>query len=347
MKRVIYLLSTIAVITAMVLINIGSFNESKHTQAPYLSERSKQQVIPATNIDALLKDANTPSQLTQQQPLPRSLIGLKTPMTLDIDSYGDLIINNKIIKLFDFYLTAIGEEPLESIIERVRLQLANTLSSKAFTQAFSLFENYIRYLNQLTVLKSSYSGEPQSIATIAQAKAQVHQLRTQFFSPQQIDVFWGKYDQYERYMLTKVTINSNPTLSAQQKAHAINELDNNAPSWLISQRQQTTQLNDYREQHQALINQGADTHQINELIRQQFNPQAAERLVALQHSRQQWQHRLSQYRNELDLLLSVETDNITRDEQIAALREDHFSEQEIKRINALDSTYIIQRNKEE
>lgn len=338
MKRAIWFTGAISAVVAITVVSVdraGMLEDKVTSQNTVAAASRTYQPLQTSQLNTLIADANTPP-LSQARELPRSLVGLNTPQSPDIDVHGNLVVNAKVIKLFDFYLSAIGEEPIENIIDRVKQQLSHGLPEVASSQALTLFENYLHYLNQLTELKSTYDEAPQSVDTISDAQAHVFELRAQYFSTQQIEAFWGRQDQYERYMLAMVKIKSDEGMSLQQKAQALDDLAGNAPVWLLTQRQQTTQLNDYRERYQTLKNRGAGREELVELIYQQFDEQAAQRMIDLQQHRTQWQQRLSQYRRELDLLLAVEESSVVRDEQVAILRQQYFSPNELKRISALD-----------
>ena len=75
---------------------------------------------------------------TTQKPLPPSLAGLDHGIKLGTDTNGNLIINDEIKELFEFYMSAMGEESLKQIITRIQSDMSSQLRSSALNQGLSL-----------------------------------------------------------------------------------------------------------------------------------------------------------------------------------------------------------------
>jgi lipase chaperone LimK len=83
--------------------------------------------------------------------LPRSLEGTDVDGRLAAREDGTLIVDDGTWLLFDYFLTAEGEEPRETIRARVVAQAA-ALPEPARTQAIELFDRYAKWPSSLSLL---------------------------------------------------------------------------------------------------------------------------------------------------------------------------------------------------
>ncbi|MFT7684647.1 MAG: lipase chaperone LimK [Moritella dasanensis] len=288
--------------------------------------------------------------------LPSSLLGSPLPLTLDVNEFGELVINKKIQHLFDFYLSAMGEESLDIIVTRIQHSLKLQLTEPALTQGMDILSGYLQYLNEVTAIKQQFeqsidgenSGE-YALDNVIQVREMVLDARASYLDDDVIVAFFGQADEYEAYMLSLATINKNVSFNSAEKQAAKAVLDTTAPTWLLTQQHNANQLNQYRQQYQALQAQGASQAELQDFTQQSFSPEVADRLAVLDEKRQQWQVKLAEYRKELTVIThnapGDNSDNEQQQLEIAQLREAYFSPQEIKRVSALDSIDSTGRNK--
>ena len=295
---------------------------------------------------------NTQQQQAMPLLLPSSLLGSTLPLTLDVNADGELVINKKIQHLFDFYLSAMGEEGLDMIVARIKHSLKLQLVDPALTQALSILTGYLQYLNEVTAIKQQFEQgiDPDNVGEYAlenviEVREMVLDARVTYLDLDVIAVFFGQSDEYETYMLSVASINKNSGLSTVEKQLAKAELDSTAPAWLLTQQHNANQLNQYREQYQTLQTQGASQTELQDFTQQSFSPEVVDRLSELDAQRQQWQVKLDEYREQLAVITTrsayYNNDDSSGSEQqqleIAQLREVYFTPQEIKRVRALDS----------
>ncbi|MFT5807129.1 MAG: lipase chaperone LimK [Moritella dasanensis] len=280
--------------------------------------------------------------------LPSSLLGSPLPLKLDVNEFGELVINKKIQHLFDFYLSAMGEESVDIIVTRIQHSFKLQLTEPALTQGMDILSGYLQYLNEVTAIKQQFeqsidgenSGE-YALDNVIQVRKMVLDARASYLDDDVIVAFFGQADEYEAYMLSLATINKNVSFNSAEKQAAKAVLDTTAPIWLLTQQHNANQLNQYRQQYQTLQAQGASQAELQDFTQQSFSPEVADRLATLDERRQQWQVKLAEYRKELTVITHNAADDNSDSEQqqleIAQLREAYFSPQEIKRVSALDS----------
>lgn len=276
--------------------------------------------------------------------LPTSLRDTPMPEHLEINADGNLIINKKILHLFEFYLSAIGEESIDLIISRIKNNLKAQLTSQALEEALHILEGYLQYRNAITALKQDYnqtSGiNDYSFEHVINVRNELIDARWRFFSEEVIAAFFAQEDAYENYMFGIAAITKDNSLSEEQKGNAISLLNTQTPRWLIEQQNKANQLNIYRQQHNKLITQGATDNDLRLLREQTFNGEVADRLSTLDSQRLRWQQRLNEYRSELATILAVEPDSQAQQLLVDELRSQHFTEQEVRRVNALDNSNL-------
>ena len=78
-------------------------------------------------------------------PLPTSFRGTSVDGSFSVDASGNLLITRDIRNLFDYFLSAVGEEPLQQSLDRLRAYIAAELQEPARGQALALMQQYIDY----------------------------------------------------------------------------------------------------------------------------------------------------------------------------------------------------------
>jgi len=276
--------------------------------------------------------------------LPTSLRNTPMPEHLEINDDGSLIINKKILHLFEFYLSAIGEESLELIISRIKSNLREQLTSQALDEALHILAGYLQYRNEITALKQEYNqavgAHEYAFEHVINARSELIEARWRFLSKDVIAAFFAQEDQYENYMLGIATISKDNSLSKVQKDDAIELLNAQAPSWLIEQQNTANQLNKYRQRYSELVSRGASDSEVRILREQEFSTDVSDRLSTLDTQRSDWQQRLNDYRVELVTILAIEPDHQAQQAMVDELRSRHFTAQETRRVIALDNNYL-------
>ena len=273
--------------------------------------------------------------------LPSSLKDVPPPDDLDVDENGNLVINDKIRHLFDHHLTAIGEEDIERILERIRLILDRQLEEPAHGEALKILQGYVDYrgsIDQIMQSAGSHTSMNFDPKNITSLKQQVRVSRSNFFSDDVIKAFFEKEDQYDDYMLAKATIANDEVLSKEEKLEAIKALQKNTPAWLTQQESKANSIGNFRQKEQVLRDSGAEDWEIKDFRRRELGDQAAANLEKLDQQREDWNNRLSAYRDEVKDVM-VQYDDPNSPEALAKrnqIREDHFKDNELRRVKSLD-----------
>jgi lipase chaperone LimK len=134
MRAVWLLLATLAA-----LLGVGFCDLQRNERAPQAA--SSRRDVPKMAVRA-------PRPLPA---LPRSLEGTDVDGRLAARDDGTLLVDDGTWLLFDYFLTAEGEESRDTIRARVAAE-ARALPEPARTQAIELFDSYARWPSSLSLL---------------------------------------------------------------------------------------------------------------------------------------------------------------------------------------------------
>ena len=164
-------------------------NQQHYNQQSMAEVEPQHQVLADTVIEQALQADMPPLEVLEQ--LPRSLKGTPAPEPLAMDADGKLVIDAAIRRTFDFYLTAIGEEPLDLMVARIKHHLAKSLSGQALEQVLGILQDYLDFRNQVAVLMQAHgSSMSKDLEAAALLKAQIGQLRQSIFEPAVDEAFF-------------------------------------------------------------------------------------------------------------------------------------------------------------
>ena len=267
--------------------------------------------------------------------LPPSFAGTEVDGQFRLDDAGNLLISMDIRRIFDYFLSAYGEERIQTSIARLQAYIRSQLDEPAEGQALALLEQYLDYKRQLIQLEKDLP-QMASLEAMRQREQAVQNLRASIFSPEAHQAFFAQEEAYNQFTLQRLAIRHDPALNEQQKAEAMDRLRATLPEDM--QEMLVPQLRaELRQQTAALQAQGAAPEQIRQLRLQLVGAEATARLEALDQRRQQWQQRLDAYRQEKARIeansgLSEED----RQAAIASLAEERFDERERLRLDAAE-----------
>lgn len=322
-------------------------NESKAVSQP-LDDQASAGVIEVTNahndINKKLKP-NTVKFATGLEDLPRSLQGTDVDGEIIIDENKQLVVTEGLRRLFDYFLSALGEEEETTIYARVENYIRSHTPNPAASQAVAIFDQYIAYLKAMPEIEKKYgtlqlqatqSGEL-DLNVVAQQKQDVARLRQQHFDKNTISAFFGAEDEYNDYSMEMVRISQNSQLSEAQKDAArqdyISRMPDNMTKTNIVQQANLNELMTRTEQMQA---KGATPEALYNMRRELVGAPAAARLAQIDQADASFDERFNQYQAQKQQLLkpSVNPSQTPSQVQIQINRIEQqlFSEAERKRL---------------
>ena len=349
-RRVPFLPVIIAVIVVLVGAIIwwfkpnNSSNAYSEAQSTALDNQTSASFTDEANVnngsDTLTKQSS--SQFTTGlENLPRSLQGTDVDGEIIIDENKQLVVTEGLRRLFDYFLSALGEEEEAVIYARVESYIRSHTPEPAASQAVTIFDQYVAYLKAIPTIENRY-GNLQLQATktgeldlnvVSQQKQDVAKLRQQHFDKATIKAFFGAEDEYDDYSLAMVKINQDKQLSDAQKEAArqdyISRMPDNAIKTNIAQQANLNELITRTEQMQA---KGATAEELYNMRRALFGAPAAARLAQVDQQDADFDQRFKQYQTQKQQLLSQNADKVQAQTQINQIEQQLFNETERKRL---------------
>lgn len=344
MKKIILLLPV--VFTASVAITLylepATPTPARNLAGTYQTTASIPR--PATQLQNLVK--SSPATKTNAQQLPASFNGTQVDGVFQLDEQGNLRITRDIVQIFDYFLSAIGEEPLSRSIERLQAYIRSQLSgsAQAQAQALSLLEQYLDYKRQLVQLERDLP-QLSSLDALKQREIAVQALRARIFSNEAHQAFFAGDERYNLFTLERLAIQRDDSLDANAKGAALDQLRESLPEEL--QASVLPQLHsELRSQTAALQADGGSAAQVQALRQQLVGNQAAGRLQVLDQQRQKWQQRLERFQQEKSVIdNNPGIGSSDKQAAIQRLAEEQFDEHERLRLDASAQLASARKNK--
>lgn len=284
---------------------------------------------------------NNTTFATGLEDLPQSLKGTAVDGEIIIDENKQLVVTEGLRRLFDYFLSALGEEDEAVIYARVESYIRSHTPEPAASQAITIFNQYIAYLKAIPEIEKRYgnlqlqatqSGEL-DLSVVAQQKQDVAKLRQQYFSKETINAFFGAEEEYDNYSVEMIRINQNSQLSDTQKESAkqdyISRMPNSSTKANIEQQANLNELISRTEQMKA---KGATTEELYKMRRELVGAPAAARLAQVDQEDANFDQRFNQYQTQKQQLLSQNPDNTQAQTQIDQMEQQLFDESERKRL---------------
>lgn len=271
--------------------------------------------------------------------LPPSMAGTTVDGQLRADTHGRLVINHDVRRVFDYFLSAVGEESPEILLSRIRLYLADQLPPSAAAEAEAILFDYLAWQEAAGNLGeqsrvTDLTLDPQRLASRLE---QTQALQAQHLGPEVADAFFGDENRYNDYMVQKLALMARDDLSPEAQARQLRQLESNLPSELRQATDQVRQYQSLRAQTSQLEASGATEAEIYQVRAAAVGDDAAARLQTLDRQRAQWQNRMESWLQERDRLLATGgLDSTARQQQINVARQQQFDETELRRVEALE-----------
>ena len=262
--------------------------------------------------------------LAKPGPLPASLQGASHGVALRSDAEGNLLVQDDILRLFEFYLAAIEEESIEALLQRIQWELASQLQDPARQQANDLLRRYLDYRLALMALPQPTTLDSHTLAAHLQ---QVDALRQQHFSSVEQTALFAAERAEDAHLLATLQNNESPGSAAE-------------PGEMLSveqrlQRQQASRDAEVFEQVEQLRASGASAGQIYAVREQQLGSEAATALAQLDEQQALWQQRLQVFAAERQRIHELSLPAEEQRQAISTVLASSFDEREQLRVRAL------------
>jgi lipase chaperone LimK len=266
-------------------------------------------------------------------PLPASLAGTDVDGDLRLDAQGRFVPGPEALLLFDYYLSATGEEPDERIHARIVSEIRRRLPPDAARDAEALLGLYLDYR---AAAEELFSNDALASADVERRFQIVRELRREIFGAQRAAALFGEEERVVAIDLERRRVSQQEGLGPAERARRLAALEEQLPDAVRAARREVLAALELRQAEAELRAAGAAPAEIQAEREQRFGPEAAGRLAALDQHRAAWEERVAAYRSERDELRARGLSDEQYTEELSALRAARFAEPERLRVEALD-----------
>ena len=247
---------------------------------------------------------------------------------------GDkLEVNAELAYLFDYYLAGLGEKPLEAIRAEIVRELDRRLNATQATEARRLLDAYLDYKRALAEVERGLPPSADPAQGARQRLAAMQQLRRTYFSEAEIIGLFSASDAYDLDAVARLEIDSDKTLTDEQRKQRLAGLDARMPQKLRDERDAPTKVLRLEDAVVKARAQGAGDNEIYRMRAAALTPAAAARLADVDREEADWHRRIGAYQTQRrQLLQSAQPDEAT----IQQLRDASFSVDEQMRLGAYE-----------
>jgi lipase chaperone LimK len=264
-------------------------------------------------------------------PLPPSLRGTDVDGALVVDGSGRFVPNRDAVAMFEYFLTALGEESYDAVVARITAEIRTRLPADQVAAALAFLHQYLDYRDRAGALPDG--GDQALRAGFERLRA----LRREVFGAALAADLFAAEEGHAEVTLLQAEIARDAGLDADARAELIERADALLPEAQRATRQRATAHVEVAETEAALRKDGATDAEIRVWRQERFGPEAADRLDTLDRARAAWNQRVADYRAarsqiERDPTLAEDV----RQARLDALLTNRFSAPERRRVRALD-----------
>lgn len=250
---------------------------------------------------------------------------------------GKLQYSLQLRHLFDHFLGMAGTPERvpaarETLNQHLQAAAITPSSREEALQAFDLYVEYLREAEQVG-LNSYEAGDLQRTFDV------LFGLRRSVLGTPLAEAFFGDEEAREQLIVEQRRVAADQYLSQAEREALYAELEEALPPHLQETRRQATAVTRLSQDTAALRSAGATEAAIQQMREQQVGYEAAQRLSELDQARAEWASRVEAYQRERDAVLAAGALPTEEHEAVLGeLREQFFTEHEMRRISALDRT---------
>jgi len=243
------------------------------------------------------------------------------------DADARLVVDEELAHLFDYYLSALGEQGLPAIRAGIGRELHQRLSPGAAAEAIALLDRYIACKRALAGVERTLPAAADRIAAARNRLQAMQRVRTAYFSAAEIAGLFGASDARDRDALARVAEagpkNAERAAAPESTAGALaaaERAERDSPLRILTLEAAVRQARA----------RGAGDSDIYRLRAAALSPEAATRLAGVDREEAGWQRRIAAYRQSR---AKIPVGDATALQQ---LRDAQFTPQEQKRLAAYE-----------
>lgn len=322
-----------------IMLWIGAAPQRTMLRAPVEPDRLDEATVeaapsfaPGSELRPAIKHSATRADADRQSGWPASLQGSTPDGEVSLDAEGHLVPTLGLRRLFDYFLSTIGELDLPAIRALLLDHVRGLHGAEVVAEVARLFDRYVDYQRALSESESLLPRELGARLDFAQ------QLRRRHFDPATAEAFFGEEEAYAEYTLERMRIARDSALSESERNAQLSALEAGLGEDQLASLREARSVEGIEEQSQQFealdLDPGARFDERSAL----YGEAAAARLADLDRERAAWDQRVHAYRQARDDIQRNAGFNAQqRAQAIADLRARSFDAQEARRIMSLES----------
>jgi lipase chaperone LimK len=277
-----------------------------------------------------------PAPASDARPAPVSSLAGTTPdgaATAAPDQ--SLVLEPALIRLFDYWLTTVGERPLDAIRADVARDLDGRLAPLAARQAKDLFGRYLQFKTALKDHRPT-KATGRSVDMLREGLRLMLALRATYFNADESQALFGPQDAEASAALARMDIEQDPALSDQQRRERLAALDARLPASVRAEREAPLAVVRLEEAAQKIRADGGSEDDVYRMRAAATSPEAANRLADVDREESAWKARIATYQAQRGTVLATPGNDAERAEAMSALRNRLFTPDEQRRLAAYE-----------
>jgi lipase chaperone LimK len=329
--------SRIAVILA-VLLGVGALVASLDWPASrerdIATRERAAEPAPLAPAPVARSDATGPAAVVA--PLPSSLRDSEIDGSLAVDSAGHFIPTASALALFDYFLSATGEEPDAQLRARIVAEIERRLADPAATEAIAFLDLYLGY--RAAAEQMALDERLAESADLERRLQWIRELRRQHFGAALASSLFGDEERATEVAIAQRRVATDASLTEREKQVEMDALEARLPAAERRARAASAAPRRLEEQEAALRERGGSDAELRALREELVGAEAAERLEERDRRRADWEGRLAEYRVARDAVLAdAGLEPEAREAAIEGLLARRFDARERIRVRTLDS----------
>ncbi|WP_437804245.1 lipase secretion chaperone [Sorangium sp. So ce693] len=260
---------------------------------------------------------------------PPSLRGTDVDGAVTVDERGDLVVGPELLGLFDYFLSATGEEPAPAIRGRIVAAIRERAAGPAAEQAIALLDRYLGYREAAAGARVEQEADP------AARLAALRETRRAWFGEEAAERLFGDEEREIEAAIEESRILADEALSPEERDARIADVEAALPEPVREAREAATRPLAQQAEEQALRDAGASDEEMHAHRVATVGPEAADRLAELDRQRAAWRQRLDAFTGARADIEATVADPDARRSAEEALLERSFTPEERLRVGVI------------
>ena len=246
------------------------------------------------------------------------------------------MLDPALIRLFDYWLTTVGERPLAAIQAQVEHDLDGRLGPRAARQAKDVFDALPAVQDGAEGRSAPPSAAGRSVDMLREGLRTMLALRATYFSDAESQALFGPQDAEASAALARMAIEQDPALDDAQRRERLAALDARLPASVRAEREAPLAVVRLEEAAQKIRADGGSEDDVYRMRAAATSPEAANRLADLDRDEAAWKARIAAYQSQRGAVLATPGSDAEHAAAMGELRNRLFTPEEQRRLAAYE-----------